>query len=234
MGGRNQKTQLLRSGWADGAAGPAVGWPTALPASCNEAYEAGLLRALPPKAPSLADFSAVGVFAVAPRAESNGFAADLVAPNEAKAPEPRPKAVAAPPPIGDARLPPGVVAEPNEGFPSDELSPPNRLKEGLRPEALSWPDPVERESLLELPRRWLKRNENGGREQTTATHLARRLHRLSMKKSETVTRWEGGSTGERAVGRSTGSSRERMDDEDDAGTGSRFGKGDEAGGGCPG
>ncbi len=136
MGGRNQKTQLLRSGWADGAGSPAVGWPTGFPASRSETYEAGLLSALPPKAPSLADFSAVGVFAVAPMAESNGFAGDLVEPNEAKAPEPRPKAVDAPP-IGEAKLPPGVVAELNECFPSDELSPPNRLKEGLRPEGLS-------------------------------------------------------------------------------------------------
>lgn len=155
MGGRNQKTQLLRSWWAGGGgAGTGAGWAATLPASLNEAMEAGLLSALPPKVPSLADFSAVGVFAGAPpSAASNGFPGDLgafAAPNEAKAPEPRPKAVDAPP-MGEAKLPPpGGVAELNECFPSDELSPPNRLKEGLRPEALSWPGPVERESLLEV------------------------------------------------------------------------------------
>jgi hypothetical protein len=115
----------------------------------------GLLIALPPKAPSFADFSAVGVFAAAPRAASNGFPGVLgvfAEPNEAKAPEPRPKALDAPA-VGDTRLPPGVVTELNGFFPSDELSPPNRLKEGLRPEGLSWPEPgVERESLLELVR----------------------------------------------------------------------------------
>jgi hypothetical protein len=61
----------------------------------------------------------------------------LTEPNEAKAPEPKPKALDAPP-LGDARLPPGVVTELSECFPCDVLSPPNRLKEeGLRPDGLS-------------------------------------------------------------------------------------------------
>jgi hypothetical protein len=146
----------LRNWWLDGDAGPAVGWPTVFPASLNDALEPGLLIVLLPKPPSFADFSAVGVFVAAPRADSNGFPGDLgvlAEPNDAKAPEPRPKALDAPP-MGDTKLPPGVMG-PNEVFPSVELSPPNRLKEEeeLRPEGLSCPDPdVERESLLELGR----------------------------------------------------------------------------------
>jgi len=155
MGGRNQNTHLLRSGWA---VGPAVGFGSAAAfgaeVSRSEALEAGLLMALLPaplplppledEAPSLADFSAVDkvlVLAAEPRAESNGFPgvlgvfADDELPNDAKAPEPRPKALDALV-VGDTRLPPGVK-EANGFFPSDELSPPNRLKEVLRPDGLS-------------------------------------------------------------------------------------------------
>jgi hypothetical protein len=95
--------------------------------------------------------------------------------------------------VGDTRLPPGVVKEPKGFFPSDELSPPNRLKEGFRPDGLSpCPEPdVERESLLELQQNNRLESESYtviyyGK--TVNTHLARRLHRLSMKKSETETR----------------------------------------------
>jgi hypothetical protein len=209
MGGRNQNTQLLRNWWVDGPAGRVA----AFPASRNETREAGLLIALPPKTPSLADFSAVGVFAATPKAASNGFPGDLgvlAEPNEANAPEPRPKALDAAP-IGDARLPPGVVTELSECFPCDVLSPPNRLlKEGLRPDGLSWPEPVERESLLELPQVVLKLGQRTMMGRRELTHLARRLHRLSMKTSETVT--QGGSKlseESEAVGQGTGKHQER-------------------------
>jgi hypothetical protein len=171
-----------------------------------------LLIALPPKTPSFADFSAVGVFAAAPSAASNGFPGDLgvlAEPNEAKAPEPRPKALDAPP-IGEARPAPGVVAELNECFPSDVLSPPNRLKEGLRPDGLSWPEPVERESLLELVGVQVRMTQDYGMTDGH-THLARRLHRLSMKKSETVTQGERklGREARPSGGRSTGRTKDK-------------------------
>jgi hypothetical protein len=207
MGGRNQNTQLLRSGWVNGPAGRAAAFPT----SPNEASEAGLLIALPPKTPSFADFSAVGVFAAAPKVASNGFPGDLgvlAEPNEANAPEPRAKALDAAP-IGDARLPPGVVTELSECFPCDVLSPPNRLTEGLRPDGLSWPEPVERESLLELPQGVLELGRRTTMGWRNLTHLARRLHRLSMKTSETVTRRGSKLSREsEAVGQSTGNTKD--------------------------
>lgn len=109
-----------------------------------------------PSPPSFADFSADGVLAAPPRAASKGFPGDfgvLADPNEAKAPDPRPNALVAPP-VGEDR-PLGVVMELNGfDFPCDELSPPSRLERFvLRPEGLSpWvPEPgVDKESLLEL------------------------------------------------------------------------------------
>jgi len=159
MGGRNQKTQLLRSWWF-GAAKTAEEDPAAVlldPAS--EAFDAGFPITLLPKPPSRADFSAEGVLARGFKDASKGFPGDLgvfadVLPNAAKAPEPRPKALEAPP-VGDASAPPGVVMELNGlDFPCEELSPPNRFENGaLRPEGLSaWPpEPdVLRVRLLEL------------------------------------------------------------------------------------
>ena len=99
----------------------------------------------------------MGVLAAAPKAASIGFPGVLgvlAEPKEAKAPDPSPKALDAP---GEAR-PAGVVME-LKGFlpPCEELSPPNRLAKGVRPEGeeesfwelllLPW---VDSESLLEL------------------------------------------------------------------------------------
>lgn len=127
--------------------------------STSDVLEVGFPTALLPRPPSFTDFSAKGVLAAEPRADSNGFPGDLgvfaeAEPNEANAPEPRPKALEAPP-VGDARPPPGVVMElKGLDFPCEELSPPNRLEKGaLRPDELS-PGPPEpdvlRERLLEL------------------------------------------------------------------------------------
>jgi len=157
MGGRNQKTQLLRSRWAENApelpdADPVV----VLLESARDASDAGFPITLAPKPPSFADFSAEGVLAEGPRAASKGFPGDFgvfAEPNEAKAPDPRPKALDAPP-VGEDN-PLGVVTElKGFDFPCDELSPPNRFENvALRPAGLSpWPPEldVERESLLEL------------------------------------------------------------------------------------
>src|SRR5687767_4757269 len=109
MGGRNQKTQLFRSWWVGAPAETTDEDPApVLLDSASEALDAGLPIALPPKPASLADFSAEDVFAAAPRAASNGFPPVLGvlaegAPNEAKAPVPRPKALDASPAVGDAR-----------------------------------------------------------------------------------------------------------------------------------
>jgi hypothetical protein len=157
MGGRNQKTQLLRSWWLGADADTTDEDPAAvLLESANESFDAGLPVTLLPKTPSRADFSAEGVLAAEPSEASKGFPGDLgvfadVLPNEAKAPEPRPKALEAPP-VGDASAAPGVVMElKGLDFPCEELSPPNRLENGaLRPEGLSpWPD-VLRVRLLVL------------------------------------------------------------------------------------
>jgi len=148
MGGRNQNTQLLRRGWV-----PDVEI-TVLPDSASEALDACFPSALLPNPPSLADFSAAGVFD--PGAASKGLVVDLgvlAEPKAAKAPEPRPNALVALP-VGDD-TPPGVgrVLK-GLDLPCDELSPPNRLGNWApRAEELSpWPpEPgVERESLLEL------------------------------------------------------------------------------------
>ena len=133
--------------------------------SVSEALDAGFPITLPPRPPSRADFSVEGVLAAAPRAASNGFPGDLgvlaeALPNDAKAPEPRPKALDAPP-VGDASAPPGVVvALKGLDFPCEELSPPNRFEKLACParcalrakEPSPWPpDPeVLRERLLEL------------------------------------------------------------------------------------
>lgn len=64
-----------------------------------------------------------------PMAVSNGFAADLgvlAEPKDAKAPEPRPKALDAPL-VGDTRPPPGVLK--GLALPCAETSPPKRLEE---------------------------------------------------------------------------------------------------------
>lgn len=134
MGGLNQNTQLWRSGCEFAEALPLVPDPEA-PAFGSASTEfdgfpaAGLLRP-----PSLADFSAVGVLAAAPRACSNGFPGVLgvlAEPKEANAPDPSPNAVDA---LGDTS-PPGVVIELKGLFPPcEELSPPNRLAKELRPE----------------------------------------------------------------------------------------------------
>ena len=154
IGGRNQNTQLFRSWWTGGT--DARDDVDRAPA--RDAADGVLATALP-SPPSFADFSAEGVFAeLAARAASKGLPVDLgvlAEPNEANAPEPRPKALDAPP-VGEARLPPpGVVTElKGFAFPCDELSPPNRLgNEALRPvEESPWPlaPGVERESLPEL------------------------------------------------------------------------------------
>ena len=88
------------------------------------------------------------------RVVSNGLPVALgvlAEPNEANAPDPRPKALEAPA-VGDTS-PPGVVIE-LKGlvFPCDELSPPNRLENVREDELSTWPpDPgVVNESLLEL------------------------------------------------------------------------------------
>lgn len=132
MGGRNQNTQLSRSRWTDA--------PDVLAESSREALDATRPTDLPAKPPSFADFSAPGVLTAAPKDDSKGFPVALgvfAEPKEAKAPDPRPKAFDAPP-VGDAKPPPGVVME-LKGlvFWSEELSPPIRLKELLRPEGLS-------------------------------------------------------------------------------------------------
>lgn len=156
MGGLNQNTQPLRRGceYADADAPPLA--PVAdAPAFDSAKEEFDVFPAVDlPSPPSLADFSAVGVLAAAPRACSNGFPGVfgvLAEPKEANAPDPSPNAVDAP---GEAS-PPGVVME-LKGFlpPCEELSPPNRLGKELRPEGEEsfWgllPE-VDRESLLEL------------------------------------------------------------------------------------
>lgn len=138
MGGRNQKTKVLRK-WCGPAEDP--GLAVDLPEFSSEALEVDLpITLLPTKPPSFADFSAVGVFEAAPRAVSNGFPGVLgvlAEPKDAKAPEPRAKALDAPP-VGEAKVPPGVVTELKGLFPSDELSPPSRFKDVvLRPRGLS-------------------------------------------------------------------------------------------------
>src|SRR4051812_6158050 len=96
IGGRDQKTQLLRRGWLGVPADTTDEDPAAvLLESANEAFDAGLPITLLPKPPSRADFSAEGVLAAELREASNGFPGDLgvfadVLPNEAKAPDPRP------------------------------------------------------------------------------------------------------------------------------------------------
>lgn len=157
IGGRNQNTQVLRS-WCAGT--PDV---AGLPESSNEALDVTLPSPLPPRPPSFADFSAVGVLEGKPETRSNGFPGDLgvfAEPKDAKAPEPRPKALDAAL-VGDTRAP-GVVTELKGFLGTAVLSPTNRLKEVLRPEAESfWFElDVERESLPEP---------------------ARRLHKLSME-----------------------------------------------------
>lgn len=184
MGGRNQKTQLLRSWWVGTDAESADDEPAAvLLESASEAFDAGLPITLLPRPPSRADFSAEGVLVAAPSEASKGFPGDLgvfadILPNEAKAPEPKPKALDALP-VGDASAPPGAVMELNGlDFPCEELSPPNRLENGaLRPDGLS---PVLSVKLLEL------------------RSLARRAHRLSMKKLELRTLKDAG-VGDRYV-----------------------------------
>jgi hypothetical protein len=163
MGGRNQNTQPLRSGCADEDDTPLVPAPFVEPA--REELDAGFPTVDEPRLnspPSLADFSALGVFAdgvAAPSAASNGFPPALgvlAEPKDANAPEPRPKAVDAP---GDARPPPGVVTA-LKGLlllSCDELSPPNRLAkeallraEGEEDSFVGLLPDVDRESLLEL------------------------------------------------------------------------------------
>lgn len=184
MGGRNQKTQLVRS-WC---AGPGVEKGPPLDSERDVVLDEVVPMTLL-KPPSLEDFSAPGVLAEAPPREiSKGFPGDLGVlpePKDANAPEPRPKALDAPV-VGDARAP-GVVMG-LKGLdlpPCEELSPPNRLEKVLRPEGLSpWallPE-VDRESLVELRvgSGLVSRRGRGGRRRS---HLLRRLHRLSMEKS---------------------------------------------------
>lgn len=87
--------------------------------------------------------------AAEPIAVSKGFAevfGVLAEPNEANAPEPRPKALEAP--VGEVRPPPGVVALKEPFLAEEGVSPPVRLLEkDLESEPLV---PVERESLLVL------------------------------------------------------------------------------------
>lgn len=89
-----------------------------------------------------------------PMAVSNGLACDfgvLAEPKEAKAPEPRPKALEAPPPVvGEARALPGL-----EGKPADLTS--CRLEEeAFRPDSPGPPlSDVDKDSLLELLKRGL-------------------------------------------------------------------------------
>lgn len=84
-----------------------------------------------------------------PMAESNGLPGVLgvlADPKEAKAPEPRPKALDAPV-VGDATEPPGVLN--GLALPWAEVSPPWRFeKDALREESPF--AGVDRESLLEL------------------------------------------------------------------------------------
>lgn len=101
-------------------------------------------------------FTAVVLATAEPIAVSKGFPADfgvLAEPNEAKAPEPKPKALEAPL-VGDARLPPGVLK--GLALPCADMSPPWRLgTEELR-EASPADEPlgpfvdVERDNLPEL------------------------------------------------------------------------------------
>lgn len=188
MGGRNQKTHGVRSECAAGAAGALA--------------SALLVVALPLKAPSLVDFSAVGVLEPLPppNPASKGLAPDLgvlADPKEAKAPEPRPKALDAL--VGLTRPLPGVVAE-LKGllFPWEEVSPPKRLEKlALRLADSLCPElDVDRESLLELEKKKKglvripvrgQREESKlsvvGRERTEDTYFVRRVHRLSIKKA---------------------------------------------------
>jgi hypothetical protein len=131
MGGRNQNTHPLRRGCelVDADAPPLV--PTLDSAKAELAAFPGAALLKPP---SLADFSAVGVLAAAPKAASIGFPGVLgvlAEPKEANAPDPSPNAVDA---LGETS-PPGVVMG-LKGFlpPCEELSPPNRLAKGVRPE----------------------------------------------------------------------------------------------------
>lgn len=58
------------------------------------------------------------------------------APNDANAPDPRPNALE-PPPVGEARPLPGVVAENGLGFPWDEVGPPLRRAEARDEKSLA-------------------------------------------------------------------------------------------------
>ena len=171
MGGRNQNTQQLRSGWAVGAAvtEPAVVAAAAAADAGFESERDELELGLPIGPPEY--LSAPGVLAetLVPREASKGFPGDLgvlAEPKEANAPEPRPKALDAPP-VGEPRAPEEAVDElKGLDLPCEELSPPNRLANALRPEELSpWAeDPaVDRESLVELVERSRQVSHVGGR-----------------------------------------------------------------------
>lgn len=138
MGGRYQNDQASFSGCI---------WPTADPeglASVIEVMFPGFPTALE------ASFVAPCLGTADPMAESKGLPGVFgvfAEPNEAKAPEPRPKALAAPPPaVGEASALPGLEGKPPD-LPSWRLD----EEEANRPESVVPPlAGVDKESLLVL------------------------------------------------------------------------------------
>lgn len=105
-------------------------------------------------------------------------------PNDANAPDPKPKALDAPP-VGETNPLPGVALK---GFalPCDDVSPPWRF-EALREEVSPTEAPlapladVRSESLLELYVVKLARNGDEAMRRCRATYFVRLVHRLSIK-----------------------------------------------------